>query len=200
MKVQVQIESKLAGDGTKPLVVDLPDHVPPNQPFAVDVDGRKYRVRFNKAAGTLVIAPEDNPACERPVAVRSVNLVRFPGDPDAVCEMECALPSGVGPAAPVSLKAITTRWLPGGFHKAGKSAKGLRNPVLRSQITGKILKVHVTEGTIVDEGAPLLVIEAMKMENKIVAPVRVKITGLKAKEGASVASGEELMRFEPAEA
>ncbi|MEY4630926.1 MAG: hypothetical protein RIQ81_1046 [Pseudomonadota bacterium] len=200
MKVQVQLESKLAAAEAKPVVVNLPDHIPANQSFQVEVDGRKYTARFNRTAGTLVLATQDHPACERPVAVRRLNLLRFPGDSEAVCEMECALPCDEGPAVPLSVKATTTRWLPGGSSKMGKATKGLRNPVLRSQITGKVLKVHVAEGVIVDEGAPLMVIEAMKMENRIVAPARVKIAGIKAKEGASVATGEELMRFEPADA
>jgi biotin carboxyl carrier protein len=76
--------------------------------------------------------------------------------------------------------------------------KGLRSPVLRSQITGKVLSISATEGTVVEEGALLLVIEAMKMENRILAPARVKITSVTVKVGASVSSGDELLRLEAA--
>lgn len=201
MKVQVQLETTIHGTAAKPVVVDLPDTIIDNQPFAVEVEGRKYIARFNPASGSLLLAAAQAsdsataPVVERPVAVRSMSATRFPGDSEVACEIECSLPSTTGPAAPVALRAVASRWFPGAA-KSDKAAKGLRNPVLRSQITGKVLKVLATEGSLVDEGAPLLVIEAMKMENRIVAPARVKIVSVKAKEGASVASGEELMRFE----
>ena len=83
-----------------------------------------------------------------------------------------------------------------GGNKSKRKGKGLRSPVLRSQITGKVLSISATEGTVVEEGDLLLVIEAMKMENRILAPARVKITSVTVKVGASVSSGDELLRLE----
>jgi biotin carboxyl carrier protein len=211
MKVHVQLETTVGGAAINPLIVDLPELVPDNQPFAVEVDGRSYRARFNRTSGTLLLTESKppaaavtgsqgidgttNPVIERPIAVRSLSATKFPGDSEVACLMECALPRDSGPASPMALRAVASRWFPGA-EKKDKGAKGLRNPVLRSQITGKVIKVLVDDGSVVDEGAPLLVIEAMKMENRIVAPTRVKIVSVKVKEGTSVASGDELMRLE----
>ena len=39
-----------------------------------------------------------------------------------------------------------------------------------SPVMGLVIKVHVVPGQVVEEGAPILVLEAMKMETKVTAP------------------------------
>ena len=206
MKIHVIAERK----GAKPVVVDIPGDITDGQPFHVDVDGRKYVARWSPRASSLVISPVTAPAREPSanapefsIPVRSMRTTRFPGESEATCDIECVLPSMTGPGHATTVRASAQRFIPGLSHSegghGGRSAKGMRAPVLRSQITGKVLNIHVAEGQIVDEGAPLLVIEAMKMENRIVAPARVKIAAIKVKSGASVSTGDELMRFEAAD-
>jgi len=48
--------------------------------------------------------------------------------------------------------------------------------VIEAPIPGKILSVEVTVGNSVNEGDTVCVIEAMKMENPILAPVKGSIT------------------------
>jgi len=48
--------------------------------------------------------------------------------------------------------------------------------IIEAPIPGKILSVHVTQGNSVNEGDTICVIEAMKMENPILAPVKGSIT------------------------
>ena len=50
-----------------------------------------------------------------------------------------------------------------------------------------MLRVNVKKGQEVEEGAVVCVIEAMKMENEITAPVAGKVEELSVSEGASVA-------------
>jgi glutaconyl-CoA decarboxylase len=57
---------------------------------------------------------------------------------------------------------------------------------------GKILRVAVQTGATVEEGDLLLVLEAMKMENEINAPVGGTVQELKARDGDSVNSGDVL--------
>ena len=61
---------------------------------------------------------------------------------------------------------------------------------------GKIVKVAVKKGDVVKEGEPLLVMEAMKMENEIRASHDVKIKEILVKEGANVESGVVLITFD----
>lgn len=69
--------------------------------------------------------------------------------------------------------------------------------LVRSQINGKVLDVLVQPGQNVEQGECLLVIEAMKMENKIFAPIGGRVKTVSVEKGASVASGEEMVRLEP---
>ena len=56
---------------------------------------------------------------------------------------------------------------------------------VESPMPGKILQVMVATGTEVDEGDPLLVLEAMKMENVIRAPRSGVIAGVAGPSGRS---------------
>lgn len=75
-----------------------------------------------------------------------------------------------------------------------KSArKGLR---LRAQMPGKVLRILVAVGTEIDKDQPLLVMEAMKMENEIRAPHSGKLVKIYVSEGQSIETGTELMILE----
>ena len=57
-----------------------------------------------------------------------------------------------------------------------------------SPMPGNILSVNVSEGAAVKKGDVLMILEAMKMENEIMAPADGKVTGLAAK-GSAVETG-----------
>jgi len=57
-------------------------------------------------------------------------------------------------------------------------------------ITGKITSVNVKPGDVVKEGDTLCIIEAMKMENPILAPVSGTITKVGISVGQVVETGE----------
>jgi acetyl-CoA/propionyl-CoA carboxylase, biotin carboxylase, biotin carboxyl carrier protein len=63
---------------------------------------------------------------------------------------------------------------------------------LTSPLQGTVLKVAVVKGTEVEAGAVICVIEAMKMENEITAPVAGKIEELNVSEGAAIAVGDQI--------
>jgi len=70
-------------------------------------------------------------------------------------------------------------------------AGGPGTPV-ESPMPGKSLRVAVQTGAAVEEGDLLLVLEAMKMENEINAPVGGTVQELRARDGDSVNSGDVL--------
>jgi acetyl-CoA/propionyl-CoA carboxylase, biotin carboxylase, biotin carboxyl carrier protein len=78
---------------------------------------------------------------------------------------------------------------------AGGSAGGATDTLV-SPIQGTVLKVSVSKGDEVDEGALICVIEAMKMENEITAHRAGKVTELGVAEGGSVAAGDVLAKIE----
>jgi acetyl-CoA/propionyl-CoA carboxylase biotin carboxyl carrier protein len=67
---------------------------------------------------------------------------------------------------------------------------GAGGDALTSPIQGTVLKVAVEKGAVVQEGALIAVIEAMKMENEITAHKAGTVSELSIAAGGSVASGE----------
>ena len=58
---------------------------------------------------------------------------------------------------------------------------------------GNILKVNVTQGQAVKEGEVLCILEAMKMENEILAPKAGSVTQVLVSKGATVDTGAPLV-------
>ncbi|MGH6952648.1 MAG: biotin/lipoyl-containing protein, partial [Alphaproteobacteria bacterium] len=67
---------------------------------------------------------------------------------------------------------------------------------LNAPMPGKVLKVLVEEGARVARGAPLVVLEAMKMEHTITAPADGRVGRVKYKAGDQVDEGAELLVLE----
>lgn len=67
---------------------------------------------------------------------------------------------------------------------------------LKSGMPGKIIEIFAKEGEIVKANKPLLIMEAMKMENEMRSSRDVKIKEIKVKQGDSVESGAVLIKFE----
>ncbi len=61
---------------------------------------------------------------------------------------------------------------------------------------GRVVKVLVTNGAIVKAGAPLLIIEAMKMESQVPAPIDGKVTAILVAEGDNVKTDETVIQLE----
>ncbi|WGL60993.1 acetyl-CoA carboxylase biotin carboxyl carrier protein subunit [Pigmentibacter sp. JX0631] len=68
---------------------------------------------------------------------------------------------------------------------------------LKSPMTGKIVSVLVSEQSVVKEGDALVIIEAMKMENRIVAECDGTISKIKISKGNSVSVGDFLLYLSP---
>jgi len=65
-----------------------------------------------------------------------------------------------------------------------------------ANIPGKIVKVLVYEGEKVKENQPIAVIEAMKMETNVIAPVKGKVVKIHVKEEQQMDSGELIAEIE----
>ena len=63
---------------------------------------------------------------------------------------------------------------------------------VHAQMPGKVLKVLLPEGSAVNEGQPILVLEAMKMEVPVNAPASGTITSIDVAVGEQVANGQKL--------
>jgi len=78
---------------------------------------------------------------------------------------------------------------------AGLSSRAAKGHI-RSPMPGKVSKVLVDAGDVVEEGDVLAVLEAMKLEHSIRAPHPGKVTGVLVKMGQTVTLGAELVTLE----
>jgi len=62
-----------------------------------------------------------------------------------------------------------------------------------ASVPGKVFKVEASVGQAVKSGDPIIILEAMKMENEIMAPADGTVTAVHVAQGATVQSGDPLV-------
>lgn len=67
---------------------------------------------------------------------------------------------------------------------------------IKSPMPGSIVKIMVNEGDNINEGEPVIIIEAMKMETKLYASISGKIKNISCKAGEQVDSDVSLIEIE----
>ena len=70
---------------------------------------------------------------------------------------------------------------------------------VRAPMPGLLKTIHVAEGDVVERDAPLMTLEAMKMENELLAPARSRVVRLAVAAGTKVEGGAMLALLEAAE-
>ena len=88
-------------------------------------------------------------------------------------------------AAPVSKK------------KRSGGGKKKKSGTVSANIPGKVVTVEVNEGVEVVEGQVILILEAMKMQNEIQAPVSGTVTSVQCEEGQAIEANIPLVIIEP---
>ncbi|HEX7707122.1 MAG TPA: biotin/lipoyl-containing protein [Thermoanaerobaculia bacterium] len=87
-------------------------------------------------------------------------------------------------------------WFADVVDKGARAKARHRDHSTAAPMPGVVLKLLVKTGDVVGRGAPLLILEAMKMEHQIVAPRDATVSGVHCKEGELVQPGVELVTFE----
>jgi len=82
--------------------------------------------------------------------------------------------------------------------RGSSAARGGRHEV-RAPMPGLLKTVHVAEGDLVERDAPLMTLEAMKMENELLAPARSRVVRLAVGAGTKVEGGAMLAVLEEAD-
>jgi len=166
--------------------------------FFIEHQGNEYRVRVESRRGQYYVTLGDQP--EMPI-----DMVFYGHD--------CTFldPYEVFSANVVGNKDQFTAWLPDGnvslrleseYRRIVRALRGqeLANEnLVTAKMPGKIAKIHVKVGDIVEAGSPLMVMEAMKMENEIRSVGAGKVVQVAVKEGQAVESGALLAELQPDE-
>lgn len=132
---------------------------------------RKYKVTVNGKAYEVDVEEMGAGMASSPVAAAPVQAAPAP------VAVPVAAPAPAPEAAPVAAPAPVA------------AGEGL----ISAPMPGKILKVFVSVGTAVSKGQVVMILEAMKMENEIFAPVDGSVSQVSTKEGDSVNTGDTLL-------
>ena len=147
----------------------------PSGGFSVKVDGKDVTVDAVKAGDSLSIL----------VGGKVFDLLLDGTPPDVKF-----VATGVRGSATIE----TERTRAGKSLKGGGAGKG--QEFITAPMPGRIVKVLVAPGDVVEVGAPLVVIEAMKMENELAAQHAATVGGVLVKAGDTVEGGAKLISFE----
>ena len=77
-----------------------------------------------------------------------------------------------------------------------KKKLNVRNGTVSSSIPGKIISLNINIGDIVQEGEVLAILEAMKMQNEILAPIKGIIRQINCKSGDRILANSPLIIIE----
>ena len=97
------------------------------------------------------------------------------------------------PSAPVAPAAAPVAAAPAPAAAPAAPAVTGAGEAVSAPMPGNILKVNVTQGQAVKEGEVLCVLEAMKMENDIMAPKSGTVTQVLVSKGSTVDTGAPLV-------
>lgn len=68
--------------------------------------------------------------------------------------------------------------------------------IIEAPLPGKIVRVEVTVGNKVEEGGVICIIEAMKMENPILSPIKASVVEVAVSPGQVVKTGQKIAVLE----
>jgi biotin carboxyl carrier protein len=159
---------------------------------SVLIDGQSVQVEWN-AAQKVAFIQNDTSGLEKIVRFLAIDRDAFPGEPEEKMQLHVPLPAGRWGWMKLS-SCIDS---PGQDQR--RSAAKAAGVTVRSPMTGKVIRVDCSNGDQVKEGDVLMIVEAMKMENKILAPVSGVVSKLTATAGQLVTTGQTLASLQTKE-
>ncbi len=165
----------------------------PAQYFNVRIDGREFEVELRREGATNVAIIEGR-RYEVSNGQSGVSLVR---EVDSLKHHRVVLdglarPAHAGVNGSSLAVEVSTRQEAALEAALNMSAGGGGAGDLVSPMPGRIVRVLASEGDEVEVGTPLVIVEAMKMENELQAPIAGRVRSLTATAGATVDAGVRL--------
>jgi biotin carboxyl carrier protein len=83
------------------------------------------------------------------------------------------------------------------LRKRGGRGGRKRSGTVSASMPGKVVTVEVKVGDTVEEGETILILEAMKMQNEVTAPISGTVTAVHCEDGVNVEANVPLVVIEP---
>ncbi len=145
--------------------------------YTFKINGKEYQVAIGEASGKTLTVNVNGADYQVELEQEMAGRTQTAGASPAVADKRADAPLGEAPAATETAAA------------APKGA-GL---TVKSPLPGIIISIDVKEGQAVKRGQKVAVIEAMKMENDILAEADGTVTAIHAAKGDSVLEGADIV-------
>ena len=122
----------------------------------------------------------------------TVNGVTYTVTVEEIGEVAAA-PAAAVPAAPVAAPAPAPTPAPAAPKAAPAPAPVAGGEAVKAPMPGTILKMNVKVGDKIEKDSLVCILEAMKMENEIFAPMGGTVTAINAPQGATVNTGDAIV-------
>ncbi len=143
--------------------------------FRITVGGKTFKVGVEQTAGVQPVAQSVNQVVAAPVPAPQTSVL----------------------VPPVSQRPVVASPAPAAVPRPVPSPRTAdASNLMKSPLPGKVLKVFAAPGKAFKRGDALLIIEAMKMENEILAPRDCVVSEVHVEANQSVKTGESLLRME----
>ena len=163
------------------------------------LNGRSYSIRDLKGQGLFRrVQVDDEPVnveILREISADPIVLIARVGS--RVLRVSVARPVEGSCSVEINGRVLTARLEEIPTKSDSSQTKTLEGPVtVRSPMAGKIAAVKVSEGSHVEVGQAIVMLEAMKMENEIASPTSGTVKAVYARPGALAKPGEKLVLIE----
>jgi biotin carboxyl carrier protein len=139
--------------------------------YYVTVNGKKYAVEVEEVQGDLVM----------PVTHTAPTYTERPAEEKVITQHP------IKEEAPKVTEEVKKE------EEAPSQAPAAEGEKVECPMPGTIVRVEVSVGSAVKKGEVLMVLEAMKMENEIMAPRDCKVVSVNVTKGSSVDTGDILL-------
>ena len=171
--------------------IQIPSYTLHDRLFEVNLNGQAYLVKYHQKLNTLSIRRPDEKVF-RNVKIKRLKIEKDAESAEFFADIEFLSASSISTSA-----VKTETWIYTPASEQRRKAQATRGATIRSPMTGKILKVMGKEGAVVKKGDVLLIIEAMKMENKISAPVDGILVKFSAAENSIINANDLIGQIKP---
>ncbi len=159
--------------------------------YAFDLEGRRYYVQVEEHADGPKFIVDGTPF---EPTVETVGKSHYKVNLDG-SSFDFRLAAGHIHEGPHTLDVSVQRAKPELVRAGGKGRRG--DGRIKPPMPGKIVEVQVKIGDNVVEGSPLLVLEAMKMQNDLKSPIAGVVTQIHVKPGQNVEAATVMVEIEP---